>query len=160
MALPPDGSEFQRGDLVTCEITVRYRGYWVQICRVFSIGSPSAEQREIFAVCRSAYEAAVAIAQPGRPVGDLAEAAYQAIVNGGYKDYVQYGTGHGVGLDLPELYPLDPHCKDRLDSGMIIVIHPAIWVPDRGTAFVGGPIAVSDGKAMRLDSPQSEIIAI
>ena len=160
MALPPDGSEFQRGDQVTCEITVRYRGYWVQICRVFSIGSPSAEQREIFAVCRSAYEAAVAIAQPDKPVGDLAEAAYQAIVNGGYKDYVQYGTGHGVGLDLPELYPLDPHCKDPLGSGMILVIHPAIWVPGRGTAFVGGPIAVSDGKAMRLDNPQSEIIAI
>jgi hypothetical protein len=65
-----------------------------------------------------------------------------------------------VGLDLPELYPLDPHCKDRLDSGMIIVIHPAIWVPGRGTAFVGGPIAVSGGDAVRLDNPQSEIITI
>jgi Xaa-Pro dipeptidase len=160
MALPPDGSEFQPGDLVTCEITVRYHGYWVQICRVFSIGTPSAEQREIFAACRSAYEAALALARPGRPVADLAEAAYQAIVNAGYRDYVQYGTGHGVGLDLPELYPLDPQCKDRLDSGMIIVIHPAIWVPGRGTAFLGGPIAVSDAEAVRLDNFQPDLITI
>jgi Xaa-Pro aminopeptidase len=160
MALPPDGSEFERGDLVTCEITVRYQGYWVQICRVFSVGSPSAEHQEIFAACRSAYEAAVAVAQPGREVADLAQAAYQAIVNAGYKDYIQYGTGHGVGLDLPELYPLDLHCHGRLGSGMILVIHPAIWVPGRGTAFVGGPVAVSDGKAARLDKPQTEILVI
>jgi Xaa-Pro aminopeptidase len=160
MALPPDGSEFERGDLITCEITARYRGYWVQICRVFSIGSPSAEQREIFAACRGAYEAAVASAQPGTPVGDLAKAAYQAITRAGYQDYIQYGPGHGVGLDLPELYPLDPHCTERLESGMVLVIHPAIWVPGRGTAFVGGPIAVSDGQALRLDHPQPEIVEI
>jgi Xaa-Pro aminopeptidase len=159
MALPPDGSQFERGDLISCEITVRYQGYWVQICRVFSLGTPSSEQRDIFAACRSAYEAAASIASPGRPVCDLAEAAYQAIVDAGYKDYIQYGAGHGVGLDLPELYPLDPHCKEQLESGMILVIHPAIWVPGQGTAFVGGPIAVSNDAAIRLDNPQSTILA-
>jgi len=104
--------------------------------------------------------AAVAAAQPGRPVAESAQAAYQAIVDAGYKDYIQYGAGHGVGLDLPELYPLDPRCNSRLEAGMILVIHPAIWVPGRGTAFVGGPIAVSDGSAVRLDNPQAEIVTI
>ena len=35
MALPPSGSEFRHGDSISCEITVQYHGYWVQICRVF-----------------------------------------------------------------------------------------------------------------------------
>jgi hypothetical protein len=63
-----------------------------------------------------------------------------------------------VGIGLPELYPLDPHCKDRLDSGMIIVIHPAIWVPGRGIAFLGGPIAVSEAEAVRLDNFQPDLV--
>jgi len=101
---------------------------------------------------------AVGAARSGRPVAASAEAAYGAMVEAGYKDYIQYGAGHGVGLDLPELYPLDRQCKELLASRMVLIIHPAIWVPGKGTAFVGGPIAVSNGGGVRLDHPQSEII--
>lgn len=160
MAVPPAGYQFNRGDGVTCEITVQHHGYWVQICRVFSIGKPTPEQKQIFTACRNAYEAAAVAATPGNTVGASAEAAQRATVEAGFKDYIQYGTGHGVGLDLPELYPLEPQCKDMLSPGMVLVIHPAIWVPGKGTAFVGGPVVVSDGRAVRLDTPQSEIIEI
>jgi Xaa-Pro dipeptidase len=160
MALPPSGSEFRQGDEISCEITVQYHGYWIQICRVLSIGKPNAAQREIFEVCRGAHEAAVRAAKPGASVARLVEEAHQVIANAGYKDYIEYGPGHGVGLDLPELYPLDSQCKGLLSPGMVLVIHPAIWVPGGGTAFVGGPISVSDGRVVRLDRPQSEIIQI
>src|ERR1017187_2034598 len=47
---PPGHYVFQPGCVVNCEITVQLAGYWVQICRVFSHGAPSAGQREVFAV--------------------------------------------------------------------------------------------------------------
>ena len=160
MALPPSGSEFRQGDAISCEITVQYHGYWVQICRVFSIGKASAVQREVFEVCRDAHEAAVRATTPGTSASQLVEEAHKVITDAGYKDYIQYGAGHGVGLDLPELYPLDYQCKEPLSPGIVLVIHPAIWVPGKGSAFVGGPISVSDGSPMRLDNSQSEIIEI
>jgi Xaa-Pro aminopeptidase len=160
MALPPTEDLFNHNDIVTCEITARYHGYWAQICRVFTIGKASADEKEIFAACKSGYEAARAASRAGKVVSAAHQAAISSIKAAGFGDYIQYGAGHGVGLDLPELYPLDPHCHGVFAPGVIMVIHPAIWVPGRGTAFVGGPVAVSDGPADCLDSPQAEIVEI
>ena len=90
----------------------------------------------------------------------MAKAAYKAIAEGGYKDYISYGAGHGVGLDLPELYPLDVECNAALTPNMIFIVHPAIWVPGRGAAWVGGPIVTSEDGPVRLDQPQDEIIEV
>jgi len=157
---PPCGLEFNRGSAVNCEITVRYGGYWVQICRVFCIGKPSEPQARVFGVCRDAYRAAVQAARPGTYVAELQKAAYRVIAEGGFMENIQYGTGHGVGLDLPELYPVDQEGEGRLAVGMILVIHPAIWVPTQGAAFFGGPIVVTEKEALHLDNPVSEVIVI
>jgi Xaa-Pro aminopeptidase len=158
MALPPCGFEFQQGHTVACEISVQLDGYWVQICRVLSMGKPTAAQKDIFEACWDAQAAAVRAAKPGVPVASLLECAHKVIAEAGYMDYIQYGPGHGVGLDLPELYPLDLHCTSPLAAGVVMIIHPAIWVPDRGAAFVGGPMAVSGGEPLRLDNSQREIL--
>jgi Xaa-Pro aminopeptidase len=159
-ALPPCGLEFNKGSAVNFEITVRYGGYWVQMCRVFSIGKPSQAQAHVFEVCRGAYGAAVRAARPGTYVAELQQAAHGAIAVGCLTKYIQYGTGHGVGLDLPELYPVDHECQARLAAGMVFVIHPAIWAPNQGAAFIGGPIAVTEKEALPLDNPVSELIVI
>jgi Xaa-Pro aminopeptidase len=159
-ALPPMGLEFRAGSPVNCEITVRYGGYWIQICRVFCIGKPSQPQVQVFEVCRDAYQAAVRAARPGTSVGQVAKAAQGTIAAGGFKDCIPYGIGHGVGLDLPELYSVDHACRDRLAPGVVLVIHPGIWVPKQGAAFLGGPIVVTDNGALCLDNPMSEMIVI
>jgi Xaa-Pro aminopeptidase len=162
MALPPGGHEFKPGRSITCEITVQLANYWIQICRVYSIGKASPEHREIFSVCSKAYRATAQSARPGKKVSEMLGAAHQAIADGGYKDYIQYGPGHGIGLDLPELYPLDSSCHAAIAPGMIFIIHPAIWVPQQGAAFVGGPVVVPQDGApiIQLDKPQSEIFEL
>lgn len=159
-ALPPCGLEFNKDSTVNSEITVRYGGYWVQICRAFNIGKPPQAQAHVFEVCRGAYGAAVRAARPGAYVAELLEAAHGAIADGCLTKHVQYGAGHGVGLDLPELYPMDYECQARLAAGMVFVIHPAIWAPDQGAAFIGGPVAVTEKEALPLDNPVSEMIVI
>ena len=158
--LPPAGLEFRAGSPVNCEITVRYGGYWIQICRVFCIGKPSPPQVQVFEVCRGAYQAAVRAARPGTSANQVAEAAEAVIVAGGFKDCIPYGIGHGVGVDLPEPYSVDHECRGRLAPGMVLILHPAIWVPKQGAAFLGGPIAVTDNGALCLDNPASEMIEI
>ncbi len=162
MALPPGGHEFKPGSNITCEITIHLADYWIQICRVFSIGKASPEQREIFNICSKAYRAAAASAVPGKKVSDMLRAAHQAIADGGYGDYIQYGAGHGVGLDLPELYPVEKNCHAAVAPGMIFVVHPALWVPQQGAAFVGGPVVVTQDASpvLPLDAPQPEIFEL
>jgi len=160
LAMVPCNFEFREKSVVTCEITVQLHEYWVQVCRVYSVGKPSSVQREVFAVCRKAYESVVAAARPGNSVDALVEAAQTVIAGAGYKDYIQYSTGHGVGLDLPELYPLVSECKASLSSNMVLVVHPAIWIPNEAAAFLGGPIAITEQEASQLGEPQGEIIEV
>jgi Xaa-Pro aminopeptidase len=160
ICFPPSDHEFRRGSAVTCEITVQLEGYWVQICRVFSIGSPSTRQKEVFKIAQGAYNAAVQTAKPGALVSDVADAAQAVITASGFKNFSAFGPGHGVGLDLPELYPVDHECTASLSPGMVLVIHPSLWAADHGAAFVGGPIAVTEGGFIALDTPQTEIVEV
>ena len=158
--LPPIGAEFRTGSPVNCEITVRYGGYWIQICRVFCIGEPSQAQVKVFEVCRDAYQAAVRAARPGASAAQVAEAAEAVVAARGFKDCIPYGIGHGVGVDLPEPFSVDRGCQGRLAPGMVLILHPALWIPQQGAAFLGGPVAVTDHEALCLDNPVSEMIVI
>jgi Xaa-Pro aminopeptidase len=157
---PPQDYEFRKGSAVTCEITVHLAGYWVQICRAFSLGPPTNEHREIFEIVRHAHSAAMQKAKPGALVSDVAGAVQGVITASGLKDFSGFGPGHGVGVDLPELYPLDHECHSPLAPGVIMVIHPPLWVANQGAAFVGGPIAITEGGAIALDTPQTEIFEV
>jgi Xaa-Pro dipeptidase len=159
LAFPPNNSTFQDTSIVTCEITVQLDGYWVQTCRTFSVGKPSAVEKELFSASQKAYRSGLAAARPGTPVATVWNATQESIAGNGYGEYVEYGRGHGVGLDLPEIYPLEPDCKSELADHMVLVIHPAIWVPQQGAAWTGGPVLVSS-TPMPLDEPQPEIIEV
>ncbi len=159
-AFPPSGNEFKAGSPVVFEITVRYGGYWIQICRVFSLGKPTKQQTFVFETCRDAYQAAVGAAHTGASVSQVAEAAQKVIDAADFKDCSPYGTGHGVGLDLPELYSVESACKARLGPGVVLVLHPSVWVSKQGAAYVGGPIAVTGNGALHLDTPMSEMVVI
>ena len=159
-ALPPSGFEFKAGAPVNFEITVRYQGYWIQMCRVFSLGKPSKQQTHVFEVCRDAYQAAVRAARPGATADQVAEAAQGVIGAAGFQDGIPYGIGHGVGLDLPQLYSVEPDCKACLSPGVVLVLHPSVWAPKQGAAYVGGPVALTENGALPLDNPVSEMVTI
>ena len=159
-AFPPSGLEFKAGSPVTFEITIRYAGYWIQMCRAFSFGKPTQEEAHVFKVCREAYQAEVRAARPGATVDQVAEAAEGVIAAAGFKDCTPYGLGHGVGLDLPELYSVERECRDRLAPGVVLVLHPSLWAPKQGAAYLGGPIAVTENEALPLDNPVSEMVEI
>jgi Xaa-Pro aminopeptidase len=158
-AVVPTSAEFHSQSLINCEISVQLHEYWVQICRIYRIGRPSAEQDQVFAACRKAYESARAAACAGNSAAAVAEAAESIIRQSGYEAY-QYGIGHGVGLDLPEIYSVDRECRELLFPNLVLVLHPSIWRPPEAAAFVGGPILITEKGPVTLDRPQSEIIEI
>ncbi len=160
ISYPPSEYEFRQGCVVNTEITVQLAGYWVQICRSFSLGAPSSGQQGVFKVAHSAFSAGVKASVPGARVCDVADTSNHVIRASGLKNFAEFGPGHGVGLDLPELYGIDHECKAQLTRGIILVVHPGVWVAGQGAAFVGGPIVTTETGFEHLDSPQSEIFQV
>jgi Xaa-Pro aminopeptidase len=161
LAYPADNSSFATGSVVTCEITIELEGYWVQICRTLSVGKPSDSQKRLFSASQRAYEAGVAASVPGNSPATVWQRISDSLRQDDCYQWSQYGLGHGVGLDLPELYPVERDCLTKLKHNMILVLHPALWAPkENAAAWTGGPIAVGHPHPLQLDTPQSEIIEV
>jgi hypothetical protein len=45
-------------------------------------------------------------------------------------------------------------------ANMVLVSHPAIFVPQRGAAWVGGPFVIAESGNIPLDKPQTEIFEV
>ena len=89
---------------------------------------------------------AVAAARPGNTCTDVAAAARMALERAGYGDYIEQDFGHGIGLDLPEPPRIEAEDETPIEPGMVLVIHPAVRVPEVGGAFIGGTVLIgADG---------------
>jgi len=161
LALPPLHHQFEQGSPVNIELTVLCEGYWVQICRSYALGGVSPTQRRLFQACSEGYQSAANLARPGKPIADLARAAAEPLSKSGFPGCVQYGLGHGVGLDIPEPYDLDLGCRELVVDNMILVVHVGAWASDRqAAAFVGGPILIQSQGVTHLHQPQLEMIEV
>ena len=159
LSLPPSHQRFQQGKPVSLELTVEHENYWIQICRTYSVGAATPMEKRVFAASRDAYTAAAGVLRPGAKTSDVANAALAVVDGAGFQGCVRYGLGHGVGVDLPEPFSIDPHTSATIVEGMVLVIHVGIWA-DGASAFVGGPLVVRHDGADPLDHPQTELIEI
>jgi len=155
--LPPSHQRFEQGNPVSVELTVLCEGYWVQICRTYSIGEASPYQKRLFKACLQAYQSALDLARPGAAVADLARAAIGVLRTSGFEGSVKYGLGHGVGLDLPEPYEVEIRSQEFLPDRMVLMVHVGAWAANgQAAAFVGGPFC----KAKCLQVELGELVKI
>ena len=87
------------------------------------------------------------------------KAATDVIDKAGFEGCIQYGLGHGIGLDIPEPCSIDVNSPAVLSDQMALIIHPSVWT-DGASGFVGGPIIVDARGPLVLDHPQREMIEV
>jgi Xaa-Pro aminopeptidase len=127
----PGQRVISQGDLVICDFGGRYRGYFSDVTRTFSVGEPSAEQTEVHSVVAAANAAGHAAVGPGVPCQEIDRVARQVIDDAGYGDFFIHRTGHGIGLETHE-HPYLVEGNDLLlEPGMTFSIEPGIYLPDR-----------------------------
>ena len=124
----------QRGDMVLIDTGCLVHGYMSDITRSYVFGEPSARQREIWNVEKTAQAAAFAAAQPGVPCEAVDAAARQYLeaqgLGPGYAlPGLPHRTGHGIGLDIHEWPYLVGGDRTPLAAGMCFSNEPMICVP-------------------------------
>lgn len=139
---PPEERALEDGDNVILEIAVEKAGYWAQVARVFHVGAPTDEQREIDAATYQAYQVAVDACQPGTSCADVAAKVQAILEMRGLAKYLEVDLGHGIGMDLPEPPRVEPGDSTLIQPGMVLVVHPSVRVPGVGGAFLGGTVLI------------------
>jgi Xaa-Pro dipeptidase len=132
----PGDPELAEGDIVQVDTGCRVQGYHSDITRTYVFGTPSDEQRTMWALEREAQQAAFDIVEPGVPCEAVDAAARAVLEKAGLgPDYklpgLPHRTGHGIGLSIHEPAYLVRGDTTPLAPGMCFSNEPMIVVPDR-----------------------------
>lgn len=134
------------GDLVLCDFGGTMGGYCSDITRMFSVGEPTAEVRDAYAVLVEAQEAGVQAVTVGTPCADVDAVTRAVITAAGWGDHFVHRTGHGIGTEAHE----DPYVvagnTAPLVAGNAVSVEPGIYVPGRwGMRLEDIVVATVDG---------------
>lgn len=121
--------KFERGDLVTVDITLRYHGYVSDATRTFSMGTVGHKQREVYNIVKEAQERGLAALAVNAPCKSIDSACRDHIFAEGYGSKFVHATGHGIGLDVHEEPTLSARSTRDLARGMTVTVEPGIYIP-------------------------------
>jgi Xaa-Pro aminopeptidase len=127
----PGPRRIEVGDLVVVDFGGRKDGYCSDTTRTFSVGEPSAEQREVHEIVRHAQAAGREAVRPGATAESVDRAARAIIEEAGYGEYFIHRTGHGIGLEGHEHPYIIEGNRQVLEAGMTFSIEPGIYLPGR-----------------------------
>ena len=142
----PGDRVIRHGEVVLCDFGGTMAGYCSDITRCVSLGEPSAEVAEAYAVLHAAQEAGVRAGVVGAACQDVDRAARAVIADAGWGEYFIHRTGHGIGLEAHE----DPYMvegnSEPIAAGHAFSVEPGIYVAGRwGMRLEDIVVATADG---------------
>ncbi len=160
---PPTERRFQKGDIITTELTPQVNGYYAQICRTLVLGEPSSDQRRAFAVFCEAQAAAQNFIKPGVNIKDIARVQNDVFRREGYGEYTtrRYTRvrGHNLGL-YPDENPWvleDVDCE--VNEGMVLIAHPNTYLPLSGYMTFGDTLLVTERGCVSLNQTEKKLFS-
>ncbi|MDI6626869.1 MAG: Xaa-Pro peptidase family protein [Rhodococcus sp. (in: high G+C Gram-positive bacteria)] len=118
----------EAGDIVVIDIGGPVApGYNSDSTRTYSLGEPSAEIAEQYAVLERAQQAAVDAVVPGVTAQSIDAAARNVLVDAGLGEAFLHRTGHGIGLSVHEEPYIVAGNDITLTEGMAFSIEPGIY---------------------------------
>lgn len=125
---PPSKRKLKRGDVLTIDMGIYYRGYHTDWATTLIVGDRSdSEVKKFLNVGKETLQKAIAQFKIGNYIGDISSAIEKGILAGGYF-VIRELTGHGIGKELHEdpLVPcfLEGELRNtpKIKEGMVLAI--------------------------------------
>ncbi len=125
----PDHRRLKKGDIVSIDVGVRYKGYCGDAAASFPVGEVSSLAERLLKVTEESLRQGIAKAYPGNNLYDIS-AAVQAYVEAAGFSVVREYVGHGIGTEMheePQVPNFVPLGKGPvLEQGMVLAIEPMV----------------------------------
>jgi Xaa-Pro aminopeptidase len=148
------------GDLVLCDFGGTMRGYCSDITRMFAVGEPSADVRDVYSVLQAAQETGVQAAIVGTPCAEVDAAARKVISDAGFGEYFVHRVGHGIGQEAHE----DPYMVAGNDlplaAGHAFSVEPGIYLPGRFGMRLEDIVVATDAGPRRLNEAPRDLAVV
>ncbi|OHA20611.1 MAG: hypothetical protein A3H73_02405 [Candidatus Taylorbacteria bacterium RIFCSPLOWO2_02_FULL_50_120] len=126
--------KIKRGELLTIDFGVRYKGYVSDMTRTVAVGEISPQLFRMYEAVRAAQERGCRKIKAGMTGKELDTVCRNSLVRRGYGKYFTHGTGHGIGMEVHELPVAAPGNFGRgvLPAGSVITCEPGVYIKGVG----------------------------
>ena len=125
----PSGRTLKRGDIVSLDAGVYYKGFHTDAARTYAVGECSNEAQALMDAAEQSFYRGFQKARTGNRISDISHAVEEYIKPLGY-GIVRDFTGHGVGFELHEDPAIPNYGRPghglRIQEGMTLAIEPMI----------------------------------
>ena len=140
--------KFADGDMITVDLTLRYRGYVSDATRTFGLGSISKEAKNIYEIVKESQKVGLKAVRPKKTCASVDAACRKIIEANRCGSYFIHSTGHGIGLDVHEKPNISGKNKEKLKKDMVITIEPGIYIPKKFGVRIEDSLIVKDGASV------------
>ncbi|TDC59106.1 aminopeptidase P family protein [Micromonospora sp. KC207] len=149
------------GDPVVVDIGGTTRdGYCSDSTRVYAVGKPPEEFRQLHDVLLRAQIAQTDAVRPGITAEQLDAVGRDAITDAGYGEYFIHRTGHGIGLESHEEPYIVSGNRLPLEPGMAFSVEPGIYLPGRYGARIEDIVICTEDGGDRLNRTDRDLVVL
>lgn len=125
----PGERKLVNGDIVSCDVGVKYKGYYGDSAATFPVGDISRDSRKLIRVTEEALYLGIKQAIASNRLYDIGHAIQNHVEKAGFS-VVKVFVGHGIGRELhedPQIPNYGPAGRGvRLREGMVLAIEPMV----------------------------------
>ena len=136
--------KFADGDMITVDLTLRYKGYVSDATRTFGLGSISKEAKTVYDIVKESQKAGLKAIRPQKTCASVDDACRKIITEHGHGQHFIHSTGHGIGLEVHENPNISGKSKEKLKKDMAITVEPGIYIPKRFGVRIEDSLIVKD----------------
>jgi len=126
----PANRRLKKVDTILIDFGAKLNGYCCDLTRCFAVGRVNELYRKVYRTVFAAQAAAIKAVKSGQSPKAIDDAA-KKIIKSAKLPVFGHGTGHGLGLDVHELPAVSAVSKDLLQTGNVITMEPAVYLPNK-----------------------------
>jgi Xaa-Pro aminopeptidase len=150
----------RHGELVTVDLTLRYRGYIADATRTYAVGRVDDEMSRVYNVVKEAEERAIDSIASNHGCREIDFIARSYIDSRGYGSMFIHSTGHGIGLEVHEPPWISQRSEHILKDGMTVTIEPGIYLAGRFGVRIEDSVLIWNGDAEILNRYPKDLIVL
>ncbi len=129
----PSNRVLQEGDIVTLDLGLIFRGFYLDMARTLPVGNINPEVQRLIDITNQSLQIGMQEVKKGNTFGDIGYAIQQYVEKQGY-NVVRDLCGHGIGKDLHEEPQVLNYGKrgegETIEEGMVFCIEPMVTIGD------------------------------
>jgi Xaa-Pro aminopeptidase len=162
----PRSRMIEPGELAHFEFAGVAARYHATAITTMAVGEPGQRARELHRLNAASLRAGIAAIRPGCPAAAVEEASLEPLRREGLDEFAMMRFGYGIGIGYPpvwlETLQIDRHSAQRIEVGMVFVLHACIELVDEKLgAIQGGTYTLTEnGLEMLVGDGDADLVIV